>query len=278
MARRMVSIILNDKQAPPPYIRSMSETSTITACVLLIGDEILSGRTQDKNLAHIATALADVGVEVREAHIIPDTRQVIIDSVNGLRQRFDYVFTTGGIGPTHDDITAACIAEAFGVPLEIHPLAHQSLQEHYDRLGASFNEARQRMARIPHGATLIDNPISSAPGFAIGNVYVMAGIPRIMQAMLENVLPSLRGGEKIASITITAAIPEGTIAAAMTQLQEAHPEISIGLYPFYGPKGAGVSVVARGRDMAALAMIETAVRGHLAQIGAELIDRPPPLE
>ncbi|MBE8191267.1 MAG: competence/damage-inducible protein A, partial [Alphaproteobacteria bacterium] len=249
---------------PPP---------TPIASVILIGDEILSGRTQDKNLAHIASVLAEVGIAIGEARIIPDIKEVIISVVNDMRQRYDYVFTTGGIGPTHDDITAECMATAFGVALEVHPLAQEMLQDHYDTLGTDFNEARQRMARIPQGAALIDNPVSRAPGFAIENVYVMAGIPRIMQAMMEGVLPTLKGGEAICSCTITALVPEGTIAAKMHEMQTAYAQLNIGLYPFYGAEGAGVSVVARGRDQAALTKIETEILEYFEDIEASLTSK-----
>jgi molybdenum cofactor synthesis domain-containing protein len=249
------------------------QSGTVTAAMLIIGNEVLSGRTQDKNLAHVALQLGEIGIDMREVRIVPDELDVVVAAVNALRAAHDYVFTTGGIGPTHDDITADCIAAAFGVALNHHPLAMQQLQAHYDRLEADFNEARQRMARIPEGASLIDNPVSTAPGFCIENVYVMAGVPKIMQAMMENVLPNLRGGEALSSITVTSNVPEGTIAAEMGRLQAQYEEVNIGLYPFYGPDGAGVSVVARGRDMAQLAIIEGLIKAHLAEIGAELVER-----
>jgi molybdenum cofactor synthesis domain-containing protein len=251
------------------------QSGAVTAAMLIIGNEVLSGRTQDKNLAHVALQLGEIGIDMREVRIVPDELDVVVAAVNALRAAHDYVFTTGGIGPTHDDITADCIAAAFGVALSHHPLAMQQLQAHYDRLEADFNEARQRMARIPEGASLIDNPVSTAPGFCIENVYVMAGVPKIMQAMMENVLPSLRGGEALSSITVTSNVPEGKIAAEMGLLQAQYEEVNIGLYPFYGPDGAGVSVVARGRDMAQLAIIEGLIKAHLAEIGAELVERVP---
>jgi molybdopterin-biosynthesis enzyme MoeA-like protein len=160
----------------------------------------------------------------------------------------------------------------------MHPLATQLLEAHYEAQGIEFNAARARMARIPEGASLIDNPVSTAPGFRIGNVHVMAGVPKIMQAMMENILPTLEGGEKLSSVTITAQVPEGAIASAMEKLQGDHPEVNIGLYPFYGADGAGVSVVARGRDLTALAEVETAVKQQFTDMGMPLIQRPPPAE
>ena len=254
----------------------MSEAQQVTAAMLIVGNEVLSGRTQDKNLAFVANALGEIGVDMREVRIVPDEMDEVVAAVNALRGKYTYVFTTGGIGPTHDDITADCIAAAFGVELQMHPLAVQLLEAHYDAQGIEFNAARARMARIPEGASLIDNPVSTAPGFRIENVHVMAGVPKIMQAMMENILPTLEGGEKLSSVTITSQVPEGSIAEAMEQLQAAHPQVSVGLYPFYGADGAGVSVVARGVDMVALAAVEQAVKDLFAEMGMPLIERPAP--
>ena len=251
-----------------------AQPKSVTAAMIIICNEVLSGRTQDKNLAFVAQMLGEIGVDMQEARIIPDVLETVVATVNELRARHDYVFTSGGIGPTHDDITADCIAAAFEVKLEKHPLAMQALQAHYDAQEADFNEARQRMARIPEGASLIENPVSTAPGFKIDNVYVMAGVPKIMQAMMENILPTLKGGETLSSITVTSSIPEGSIAAEMGALQQQYPDVNIGLYPFYSAQGAGVSVVARGRDMAQLQAVETAIKAHLAAIGAPLVARP----
>ena len=256
----------------------MTDKKQITAAMLIIGNEVLSGRTQDKNLAFVGNALGEIGIDVKEVRIVPDEQDEIVDAVNALRTKYTYVFTSGGIGPTHDDITADCIAAAFGVSLDMHPLATQLLEAHYEAQGIEFNAARARMARIPDGASLIDNPVSTAPGFCIGNVYVMAGVPEIMRAMIENVLPTLEGGEKLSSVTITAQVPEGSIAEAMEKLQGEHPEVSIGLYPFYGADGAGVSVVARGRNVEALAEVEAAVKQQFADMGKALIERPAPAE
>lgn len=254
----------------------MSQAKQVTAAMIIIGNEVLSGRTQDKNLAFVASALGEIGVDMREVRIVPDDMGEVIEAVNVLREKHTYVFTTGGIGPTHDDITADCIAAAFGVKLEMHPLAVQLLEAHYDAQGIEFNAARARMARIPEGASLIDNPVSTAPGFRIDNVHVMAGVPKIMQAMMENILPTLEGGEKLSSVTVTSQVPEGSIAEAVEVLQDKHPQVSIGLYPFYGADGAGVSVVARGTDMQALSAVEQAVKDLFTQMGMPLIERPAP--
>jgi molybdenum cofactor synthesis domain-containing protein len=256
----------------------MTQTAKpVTAAMLIIGNEVLSGRTQDKNLAFVASALGEIGVDMREVRIVQDEMDDVVAAVNALRARYTYVFTTGGIGPTHDDITADCIAAAFGVKLEMHPIAVQLLEAHYEAQDIEFNAARARMARIPEGASLIDNPVSTAPGFRIENVHVMAGVPKIMQAMMENILPTLQG-EKLSSITVTAQVPEGSIAEAMEKLQGQYPDISIGLYPFYGADGAGVSVVARGTDEAALAVVEQSVQALFTQMGMALIERPAPAD
>ncbi len=252
----------------------MSETRQKTAAMLLIGDEILSGRTRDANLSHIAQELGTIGIAMREARIVPDIADEIIGAVNHLRARYDYVFTTGGIGPTHDDITADCMAQAFGVSIGPHPEATRRLEAHYAAAQVEFNAARQRMTRIPEGAELIDNPVSAAPGFRLENVFVMAGIPKIMQAMLAGILPSLSGGEPIQSVTVTGNVPEGTIADEMEQLQAENPMISIGLYPYYAAGQAGVSVVLRGTDLAQLEALAAQIGAHIMEIGGALVDRP----
>jgi len=182
----------------------------VTACVLIIGNEILSGRVQDANLAFLATGLNEAGVRLREARVIPDVAETIVSTVNEVRRNFDYVFTTGGIGPTHDDITSACIAEAFGVKLIVHPEAKRILESHYPPGG--LNEARLRMAHMPEGSVLLLNPISRAPGFRIGNVYVMAGVPQVMQATFSELQHRLRGGAKVLSRSVSCGLGEGTIA------------------------------------------------------------------
>lgn len=236
-----------------------------TAAVLIIGDEILSGRTQDTNLNTIARFLTALGVDLKEARTVGDEPADIVAAVNALRVRYDYLFTTGGIGPTHDDKTADCVAEAFGVALPFHPEALAILERRY---GAEFNEARRRMARIPEGASLIRNPVSDAPGFQIGNVFVMAGVPKIMTAMLDDVAPRLRKGATVTSRTLRIeGVGEGTIAAPLEAVAKAYPELSLGSYPFgHGSGGAyGSNLVVRGRDPeqvdAAVRDLTTALKG-----------------
>jgi molybdenum cofactor synthesis domain-containing protein len=221
-----------------------------TACLLVIGNEVLSGRTQDANIRFLAVGLGELGIPLREVRVIPDVPQTIVDTVNEVRAKFDYVFTTGGIGPTHDDITSECIAAAFGVPWEPHPVAWARMERSY-KLG-DFNAARQRMATMPRGATLIDNALSVAPGFQIGNVYVMAGVPRVMQSMFEWLAPRLQGGPKIESRAVHAiGLPEGVIAEGLGAIQARYPQLDLGSYPFYRPSGNGVALVAKGTDVAA---------------------------
>lgn len=220
----------------------------VTASLLIIGNEILSGRTQDKNLAYIASELNRVGIQLAEVRVVPDIEQEIIDAVNTLRRKYDYLFTTGGIGPTHDDITSASIAKAMGVPLERHPVAAKLLQDHYHP--EPVNEARMKMADVPKGSELIPNVVSTAPGFRIENVFVMAGVPKIMQAMLGAAIPHLKGGDTVHSITITTNLPEGTIAAGLTDIQNRYTDLDIGSYPYYNAaKGKmATTLVFRGVD------------------------------
>jgi molybdenum cofactor synthesis domain-containing protein len=217
-----------------------------TAALVIIGNEILSGRTQDANTYYIAQKLNDHGIVLSEVRVVPDVESKVIETVNAVRAEYDYVFTTGGIGPTHDDITAECVAKAFDVELEQNPDARELLLKHYGE--ADLNEARLRMARIPAGAVLIENPVSAAPGFQMGNVYVMAGVPKIMQAMMEGVLPNLQGGAPVLSNTVTCAIPESQIAPELGELQKECPAIDIGSYPNFRGGVLGLSVVARGTD------------------------------
>nr|WP_144295180.1 molybdopterin-binding protein [Rhodoligotrophos appendicifer] len=218
----------------------------ITAAVLVIGDEILSGRTKDKNLGYIAEYLTRIGIDVGEARVVADVEEDIVAAVNALRNRYTYVFTTGGIGPTHDDITADAIARAFDVEISINQAAVDMLLERMRR--EDLNEARLRMARIPHGATLIANPVSKAPGFRIGNVFVMAGVPSVMQAMLDQVAPTLETGTPLLSATVEVREKEGDVAAPLRQIQEEHGEVQIGSYPFYEGEVYGTRIVVRGRD------------------------------
>jgi len=243
----------------------MRETGeTITAAVLVIGDEILSGRTQDTNLNYIAKFLGVLGIDMREARVVPDVEAEIVGAVNALRARYTYVFTTGGIGPTHDDITADAIAKAFGVGIDYHPEAMAMLAARYQP--GEFNEMRRRMARIPDTADLIRNSASTAPGFQIGNVFVMAGVPMVMRAMLEDVAPRLKKGVVVSTATVSARIPEGRIAGPLARIQAENKSVAIGSYPFYTPDGYGVQLVVRGRDAAsveaAAAEIELAIRSE----------------
>ncbi|MAP95150.1 MAG: competence/damage-inducible protein A [Ponticaulis sp.] len=220
------------------------------AAVLLIGDELLSGRTRDINLQNIARYLGPLGIQVKESRTISDDRDAIISTVNDLRGRYDYVFTTGGIGPTHDDITADCVAAAFEANIDEREDALAILTEHYNRTGIEFTDARKRMARIPDGASLIKNPVSSAPGFQIGNVFVMAGVPSIVQGMLEDVGHRLEGGQVVLSSGYRiAGAKEGEMAQPLGQIAKAHLNVSIGSYPWYdGPHNTGVNIVVRGAD------------------------------
>ena len=228
----------------------MREVSPPSAGVLIIGDEILSGRTQDVNLSAIARFLAPLGIEVAEARVIPDVESEIVAAVNALRKCYTYVFTTGGIGPTHDDITADAIGAAFELPVEHNEAAISILAARYQP--GEFNEKRRRMARMPRGAELIRNSISAAPGFQIENVFVMAGVPRIMAAMLEEIRARLQQGVPMSSRNLRTPLPEGRIAAPLEAIQKAHPLLRIGSYPFYSSEstagGAGTVLVVRGRD------------------------------
>lgn len=245
----------------------------VTACLIIIGNEILSGRTVDANLPHIATKLGEVGIRMAEARIVPDDETAIVEAVNACRARHTYVFTTGGIGPTHDDITAASIAKAFGRRLERNPEAERRLLAYYPP--ERVNEARMSMADMPEGVALIDNPISVAPGFRIENVHVLPGVPKIMQAMLDDLLPTLQGGARVLSRAITVLAPEGDVAAAgLGDLQARFPTIEIGSYPFWRPEGPGTTIVLRGTEQPP---IDAAARGLLelaARLGAETREVP----
>jgi len=237
-----------------------------TAAVLVIGDEILSGRTQDTNSNTIARFLAPFGIEVREIRVVADRQDEIVAAVNALRARYTYVFTTGGIGPTHDDITADAIARAFDAGIDYHPEALAMLAE---RLKGQLNEARKRMARIPLGASLIKNQASAAPGFQMGNVFVMAGVPSIMRAMLEEVAPRLTRGRVIHAVTISARIREGTIAGPLAQVQREHPDVAIGSYPYYEADGFGVQLVARGTNLESVEKAAQDIEKIVRDAGAE---------
>jgi molybdenum cofactor synthesis domain-containing protein len=231
-----------------------------TAAVLLIGDEILSGRTKDKNLGFIADYLSVLGIDLKEARVVPDIEEEIVGAVNALRKRYTYLFTTGGIGPTHDDITADAVAKAFDVPIDHNPEAVAILLEHFKQIGREPNEARLRMARTPKGASLIANPVSKAPGFQIGNVFVMAGIPKVMNAMMEEVAPRLERGTPVISHTLTIQGGEGDVAKPLKDIQGRFPQVVIGSYPFESPQGFATNLVLRSRDQPALASALNDVR------------------
>lgn len=222
--------------------------SNPSAAMIVIGDEILSGRTRDANMYHLAGALTDKGIDLREVRVVSDDPGAIADAVNGLRSRYSHVFTSGGIGPTHDDITADCVAAAFGVHVGVRDDARALLQAHYDRSGQDLNEARLRMARIPDGAVLIDNPISTAPGFSLANVHVMAGVPNIFQAMLAGLLPTLTGGAPLLSQSLRVERGEGDLAAPFAALADEFSDLSFGSYPFSSNGIHGSNLVVRGTD------------------------------
>ena len=222
---------------------------TITAAILVIGDEILSGRTKDKNIGHVAQVLTEIGVDLKEVRVVADDEPAIVAALDELRRRYTYVFTTGGIGPTHDDITADCVAKAFGVPLDVDPRAVALLRERLG--GVELNEARMRMTRIPRGAALVANKISAAPGFWIDNVIVMAGVPSIMQAMLDEVGPKLKTGKQMLSESVRADAREGDIGTELGDLAKAFPNASFGSYPFFDDKsGPNTNIVIRSRSIA----------------------------
>ncbi|MEP7454992.1 competence/damage-inducible protein A [Phyllobacterium sp. SB3] len=240
----------------------------VTAAMLAIGDELLSGRTKDKNIGHLADILTAVGIDLEEVRIVPDEQDRIVEALNVLRQRYDYVFTSGGIGPTHDDITADAISKAFGVPCEHDAKAMQIMGDNYAARGLEFTESRQRMARMPKGATHIDNPVSTAPGFNIGNVYVMAGVPSIFQAMLDNVIPTLKVGTQLLSQSVNCPFGEGSIAVPLGNIQKEHPDTIIGSYPKYENGRFSTELVVRARDVTKLTSAVTAVQAMIANLEA----------
>ena len=247
-----------------------SQAQSATAAVLIIGNEILSGRTQDVNLAYLAKELGALGIPVREARVVPDIEAEIVAAVNACRARYSYVFTTGGIGPTHDDITSGCVAKAFGVELVQDPEAVALLRRHYT--GDQLNEARLRMATVPKGSRLIENPVSTAPGFQIGNVYVLAGVPAIMRAMFDGLKAGLEGGRPVTSRTVSTYLGEGMIAQALGALQARHPTVEIGSYPFFRQGKFGTSLVARGTDETELDDVADGLRALIRDHGADPID------
>jgi molybdenum cofactor synthesis domain-containing protein len=244
--------------------------ASVTAALLVIGDEILTGRTKDKNIGYIAEYLTGIGIELREVRVVPDVEAEIVAAVNALRERYTYLFTTGGIGPTHDDITADSVAKAFGVPIDKDPRAVALLLERYKP--EDLNEARLRMARIPAGAELVENPISKAPGFRLGNVIVMAGVPSIMQAMLDVVAPSLSTGARMVIEAVEAdGIAEGLYAEGLAHIASLHPAVSIGSYPSFTSSGFRNQIVVRGKDPAAVAAAVGEVKRLLGRLRGDRI-------
>jgi molybdenum cofactor synthesis domain-containing protein len=244
-----------------------SSKGLVTAALLVIGDEILSGRTKDKNIGYIAEYLTGIGVDLVEVRVVADDETAIVSALNELRARYTYVFTTGGIGPTHDDITAECVAKAFGVSIDHDPRAIAIMKERLAQTGAELNEARMRMTRIPAGAELVLNKVSAAPGFWLGNVIVMAGVPSIMQVMLDEVAPKLKTGVRMLSETVRADAREGDIGTPLGDIAKAHPEVAIGSYPFFDEqRGPNTNVVIRARDPGKLSAAKRAVEDMLARV------------
>jgi len=237
---------------------SKNDDGIVTAGLAVIGDEILSGRTKDRNIGYIADYLTAIGIDLSEVRVVPDVEARIVEAVNALRKSYTYVFTTGGIGPTHDDITADSIAKAFGVGIDHDPRAVAILKARYS--DDQLNEARMRMARLPDGADLVENPVSGAPGFRIENVFVMAGVPSIMQSMLDNIAPTLKTGKKMHSETVEARVPEGQLAQRLGEIEKAHDGATIGSYPFVDENGYGTRLVVRSRDAALARKVAEEVR------------------
>ncbi len=243
--------------------KPLSRDQTVSAAIVVIGDEILSGRTRDTNTGTIAAALTAIGIRLLDVRVVPDNRERIVEAVNSVRARYDYVFTTGGIGPTHDDITADAIAAALALPVVMHAEAEALLRAHY---GGDITDARLRMARMPEGARLIANRVSVAPGFAIANIFVMAGVPAIMQAMLDVVLPRLKTGPVLRSQTIDTGLAEGLIGTPLKAIQDRHGHVSIGSYPYFTDNGYATQVVIRATNEEALARACDAVRDMIAAL------------
>jgi molybdenum cofactor synthesis domain-containing protein len=256
-----------------PPTTGLTPEKIVTAAVLIIGNEILSGRTKDVNLGYIAEELTKLGIRLREARVVADVEAEIVAAVNECRARYDYVFTTGGIGPTHDDITAGSVAKAFGVPLILDPRAKAMLERNYPPGG--LNEARLRMAHVPQGAELVENPVSAAPGFRMGNVFVMAGIPSVMRAMFDALKHGLVGGKPVLSRAVSAFLGEGIIAQGLGALQQRYPDLEIGSYPFFRLGRYGASFVLRGTDQARIDAAAAELGKLIRELGAEPIEGEP---
>ena len=248
----------------------MAESKIVTAALLIIGNEILSGRTKDANLPYIAEGLAEMGIRLSEVRVVPDVEDEIIAAVNALRTKYDYLFTTGGIGPTHDDITAECVARAFGLDLVQNAEARQLLEDRWSESGVEVNEARLRMANTAAGAALIDNPVSAAPGFQVENVFVMAGVPKIMQAMFGSLRERLVGGDPLLSRSIACNLPEGKLASGLGEVQARHSQVDIGSYPSYAQSGFRVAIVLRHTDPAVLDSVARDIVALIGKLGGEV--------
>ncbi|MEM9342809.1 MAG: molybdopterin-binding protein [Pseudomonadota bacterium] len=236
-----------------------------TAAMLVIGDEILSGRTREANMHHLAGVLTERGIDLKEVRVVSDEQSVIVPAVRYLSETYTHLFTSGGIGPTHDDITADAVAIAMGAQIDVREDAQAILAAHYAQSGTELNAARLRMARIPEGAALIDNPVSAAPGFTLGNVHVMAGVPRIFEAMVASLMPRLTGGVPLLSRSVRVERPEGEVAGPLGDLAQVHAELSFGSYPFHSETGIGTNVVIRGTDSGMLDAAEVSLRERLAE-------------
>lgn len=241
------------------------------AAFIIIGNEILSGRTQDKNLNYLATVLVKHGIKFSEVRVIPDIEEVIVNTVNELRAKFDSVFTSGGIGPTHDDITSGSIAKAFGIELELNDEAVKRMLKHYEN-PEDFNDSRKKMAMIPVGATLIDNPISAAPGFIYENVYVMAGVPSIFRAMIDSTVPTLKGGDPILAVSVSTHITEGNVADGLGKIQDEFDDVDIGSYPYMRNGRLGTSLVVRGTNQDSLESAKNKIVEMIVAAGGEAFE------
>ena len=249
----------------------MNGKKIVTACLLIVGDEVLSGRTKDANLQYLGMELNELGIRMSEARVIPDDEDIIVATVNEVRAKYDYIFTTGGIGPTHDDITAACVAKAFGVGLHRHPEAVKIFHANY--APESLNETRWKMAETPIGADIIENPVSTPPGFKIENVYVMAGIPRVMQGMFGTFKDTLKGGDKLLSRAIPTYAKEGDMGKPLKALQQKHPDVEIGSYPvFRDGGGTGMRIALGHPDLARIDEVAEEVIALIHELGEEVVD------
>jgi molybdenum cofactor synthesis domain-containing protein len=250
----------------------MASDRVWTAALVVIGDEILSGRTEEKNIAQVARWLNGQGIRLAEVRVVPDVQKDIVTAVNAVRPNHDYVFTTGGIGPTHDDITVDSIAAAFGVPVIVHPEARRVLEDYYRDRPLGLTEARLRMARVPAGAELIPNPTSGAPGVKMGNVYILAGVPNIAKAMLEALDGMLQGGAPMVSVTVRAHAAESDVAELLKKVQDDHPGVSVGSYPFYGGGRYGADFVVRSEDEALANACANELRKRLKKADIEVVE------